>query len=472
MKRYNLFTRTFVYTFGILILLVCIVHLLLYWLVPSLYLQQKNDEMREKTQFITAQLQQADESTAVQVVERYALQHNINIHLEVNDRGYRFQGFTPFEIYLDPENEEIFNDQQTIVDFESIDTRSLPHSRVIIERVSFTNQHGLNIRLNVMVNVHPIDEAKSVILSLLPYSLLLSLILSLVAAYLFSRGLTRPIQEIVTVTQEMEDLTPHIRCKVQRTDEIGLLAENINSLYDSLWQTIDSLQQQAIQANATEKEKVDFLRTASHELKTPLSALSILLENMLFQIGPYADRDTYLQEAHVLVTKLAETIEESLLTSKLQMSSMKEDVQTMHLSHVLNEWLEPFGILARAKQLHLITDFSIEGILTMNRAHLKKVFNNLLANAIQYTAAGGTVRLVTFKEGLRIENDCEPLPPEELSEIFKPFYRPYSHQGENQHGTGLGLYIVQELLRETNYYYLFTPTPDGMCFEIKACEPK
>ena len=69
------------------------------------------------------------------------------------------------------------------------------------------------------------------------------------------------------------------------TDEIGGLANDINSLYQSLLVTIRNLEEEKDKVQLVEKEKIDFLRTASHELKTPVTELNATLENMILKIG-------------------------------------------------------------------------------------------------------------------------------------------------------------------------------------------
>ena len=88
-------------------------------------------------------------------------------------------------------------------------------------------------------------------------------------------------------------------------DEIGVLGQNINELYQNLWQTIRSLEHENKRITQLEKEKIAFLRAASHELKTPLAALRIMLENMQLNIGEYKNRDQYLAESVAQVDRVA-----------------------------------------------------------------------------------------------------------------------------------------------------------------------
>ena len=77
-------------------------------------------------------------------------------------------------------------------------------------------------------------------------------------------------------------------------DEIGILANQINQLYQNLLSTIEHLQEEKDKVSEAEKQKIDFLRSASHELKTPVTALNAMLENMILKVGKYSDYEEYL----------------------------------------------------------------------------------------------------------------------------------------------------------------------------------
>lgn len=85
-------------------------------------------------------------------------------------------------------------------------------------------------------------------------------------------------------------------CSIHTGDEIGTLAQNVNDLYSNLLSTIEHLEQEKDAARDMERAKVDFLRAASHELKTPVTALNATLENMILGIGKYQDYAVWLPE--------------------------------------------------------------------------------------------------------------------------------------------------------------------------------
>ncbi len=118
------------------------------------------------------------------------------------------------------------------------------------------------------------------------------------------------------MTARMKELDPWVVCHVGTQDEIGILSENVNALYQSLLTTIDDLQEENARVSEAEAAKVDFLRAASHELKTPVTALGGMLDNMIMGIGRYRDWETYLPVCRDMVNKFGVMIQEILDASK------------------------------------------------------------------------------------------------------------------------------------------------------------
>ena len=97
-----------------------------------------------------------------------------------------------------------------------------------------------------------------------------------------------------------------------------------------------------------------------------------------------------------------------------------------------------------------------------------KAVSNILANAVAYTEPGRTVSIYSDGCHILIENECATIPEEELRHLFEHFYRPDFARNRDKGGNGLGLYIVDILLRTMNISYSFCPMeePQGMRFTI------
>ena len=470
MNKLKLFPKTFLYTIGIMSIIVLLVHGLMYVMLPSFYLEQKKDEVNAKANELMEALEKTNEEQAVKIAENYAIQHNVNITLLINGKAYRYQGFTPIDIFFDPgmENDQFKIPSRVEINTPQIDETESP--QVILGKRTFENELHIPYEFHLLLSIQPVDETKQVAFKLLPYSIAISFIVSLIAAYIYSSVITRPIKNILSVTKDMEKLIKDSYCVVESDDEIGMLAKNINSLYDTLWNTIESLEQKIYDINEVEKEKVEFLRAASHELKTPLTSLHVLLENMRYKIGKYNDRDFYLKEAQEMVMDSTKMVQNILNTSKLQTVSHGEQKENVDVREVLLETVESYKILAKSKEIHLTLQIENTCYIYMNKDALIKVFSNLLANAINYTAREKRIIIGIAEGQISIENECTPLSEEVLAHVFKAFYRPDFSRNRIDGGTGLGLYIVKDILTHANLRHSFTPSDIGMKFIIE-CPP-
>lgn len=312
------------------------------------------------------------------------------------------------------------------------------------------------------------EEITRAILGSLPYTMGMCVLISLISAFFFSMAITKPIKHIVDTTISMISLKKDVKCKVQSSDEIGLLAESINELYSKLLQTIQNLEYEKEQVAEAEKQKIDFLRAASHELKTPVTALNAILDNMVMGIGKYRDYDTYLPLCKERSEQIAKMITEILDTSKLGTSIDTEPPTSFDATAFLLSICEQYQLIAQANDMIFKITLSDQFPVCLPLKMFSKAISNILANSVMYTTPGGTICVYMDNRNLIIENECSPIPNEHLKKIFEPFYRPDYARTKKDGGNGLGLYIVASILDYLNLPYSFCPMkdPSGMRFTI------
>ena len=187
----------------------------------------------------------------------------------------------------------------------------------------------------------------------------------------------------------------------------------------------------------------EFLRGASHELKTPLTSLKIVLENMQFKVGKYKDRDFYLEKCGEMVDELDAGIRELLLMSKMDSFEKSEWIK---ISEVVEEALRRNQIMIAEKNLQMRIEFG-EQRIWLNRTALSMVLANLIGNAVKYAEEGGKISVQMRDEALEIKNS-------------------YRAGANEQSGSGLGLYIVKNLLKRYGLQYEICDTKKNFSFKI------
>lgn len=316
----------------------------------------------------------------------------------------------------------------------------------------------------------PRNEAiTKAVLGSLPYSISVCVVVSLLCAFFFSRAITKPIEHILNMTTHMAALDKNATCDIRSSDEIGMLSKSINALYQKLLSTIEYLKNEKDHVSEAEKRKVDFLRVASHELKTPVTALNAMLENMIMEVGKYKDYETYLPLCKEQTEQLGKMISEILDTSKLGANIENEQPQTIDVSAYLSELCAQYQLIAQANGQLFKTELPDHYTVCLPPKMFAKAVSNILANAVAYTAPGKSISVYTVGRELIIENECQPIPEEHLKRIFEPFYRPDYARNRGDGGNGLGLYIVASILDKLNLPYFFRSMkePLGMRFNIK-----
>ena len=459
MKRLKLFPKTFLVSIGLFAAVIILVHVLVYTLIPQFYLQQKEREAADNLTALVAELRGKSTEEMRRLSQDFAQVKNVNITLTIDGRDQYFQGFQSINIVTDS-GKSVDTSVVKIADGQTVDPRS-----VILRQGSVTNSQGQTITVKLLADVAPVTQAKLATLHVLPYTMLGSLLVALVFSYVYSRFVTRPIRQMAAVTTTMQRLEKDARYPVSSRDEIGVLGRNINELYQNLWQTIRSLEHENKRITQLEKEKIAFLRAASHELKTPLAALRIMLENMQLNIGEYKDRDQYLAKSVARVDQLTTMVNNVLRSGNVAEQAVRQE-KRLRVDQLIAEVVDDYTLLAKTRGMTFIVD-TRPATIRANRDMMCHVISNLVSNAVRHGDAGSVIKITCNQRELAIENACTPLTKQQLQHVFDPFYR--SNSDKKQHGdsSGIGLYTVKMLLDAKGLDYEFAPHGRGMRFVVR-----
>ena len=477
MKKMKLFQKTYLFTVGLMAIIIIISHTLLYMLLPSFYTNKKQQDLDNISYQLTEQLQNNNSNKSDEIAKKFADMHNINILLSVNGKNKVYEGIKSCDIYINPdaldeqslvidnktdfiEDNKKSNSTEVKNDFLKISDSSLLYTKKL------KTKDNVDASIKVAMDLQYLQEARSVVFMILPYSIGISLIISLFASYIYTKKITKPIKQICDVTKEMQVLKEDAYCDINTGDEIELLATNINSLYKNLLDTIDSLKEEIENVSKSEKSKVDFLRSASHELKTPLMSIHIMLENMILNIGKYKNHDVYLPKCQEAVVNLSSMVQEILDTSRLNSLNGEKELKEVDLKILIESIIEQYKIIAKSKKINMNIDYSNSLNINTDKSMLKKALSNIISNAVNYTDNGKNINIYFEKNSLIIENECKPIEQNHLDHIFEAFYRAEFDRNKNTGGNGLGLYIVQQILKTLNISHSFESVQNGMKFTI------
>jgi len=456
MKKLKLFPKIFLLTLLPFAIMVILLHMAIAAYMPKYYYQKEKGLTEVALNRFVDRLEQKSLIEILKDCEAYSERYAVNLTILCGGNIYEYGRNNKFTITP--------SEPFPVSDALIMDSGQNPSALIL--QTDFVDQTGTPITLHYMTDLTIRQDAIHTALTLLPYTVSFSLLMTFLIAYVTTLLITKPIKAMVEVTSEMSHLKRNVSYPVTGQDELNLLGSQINDLYQNLLLTIDALEEDKQRIQKLEADKINFLRAASHDLKTPLTSLQILLENMRYNVGKYRDHNTYLEESLELVQRLTTMIQTILDTSTLTDTPMKDQFVPTRFDLVMNETLENYTLIASSRQIQIKKRLDHPLTVLCTKELAVKVCSNLLSNAIRYTKDGGQIELFCDNHTLYLRNECTPLTEAECSHVFEPLYRTDLSRNRNTGGNGLGLYLVSQILTLCQLDYRFVPYKQGMSFEI------
>lgn len=195
-----------------------------------------------------------------------------------------------------------------------------------------------------------------------------------------------------------------------------------------------------------EKMREEFFANASHELKTPLTAIKGFNDLIALKTSD-EEIKSFTAKSDKEITRLVSLIGDMLDLSKLENSGKIADAEELDLGKIATEVAESLAPLAANKKISV--SVSGNGIVRMEREHAVELVKNLVENAIIYNNENGTVEVSVLNDGgnvvLRVKDNGIGIEEEHLGRIFERFYRVNKSRSRETGGTGLGLSIVKHV---------------------------
>jgi signal transduction histidine kinase len=245
---------------------------------------------------------------------------------------------------------------------------------------------------------------------------------------------SRLFQKISTLYREVKETSQNLEARVaQRTMELENALEQLRH--------IDHL-------------KSDFIATASHELRTPTTAVkgSLHMAIEMQQRGETGQRlHNFLEMCNRNVERLVNLINDLLDLSRLESGQLAMDFKPLSIAAVFQSAVETVGTLLARKQLQLHRDFPESlPLISGDHERLQQVGVNLLDNAIKFSPPGRSIWISAHIQAgnlvCQIRDEGEGVAPENKYRIFEKFWRPETFSKDREEGTGLGLAIVKIII--------------------------
>lgn len=346
-------------------------------------------------------------------------------------------------------------------------------TQTISSEVTFTDSNESYI-LSLSVSENTVNQIMVVFLKITPVILLLIFVISIIAAQIISRIITKPVVNISNISKKLTKLDMTWRCNTERTDEIGVLANNLDTMAERLNETINELtianqqlQEDIEKEKEREKLQTEFFRAVSHELKTPLTILKGELEGMVYEIGKYKDTKKYLKHSLKVTDDIGKIIQEILSVAIMKDEHFKLNKKYFDLVNTLKNICRKYQGIAEDKEIEIITNIQDTYEFNGDERLMENAISNVVGNAVMYSPKNEKVFIDFNDKVMKIENTGIHIEKDDLKQLFNPFFRVDKARSRNTGGSGLGLYITKTIFDYHKISYKVENTDKGVLFTIK-----
>ena len=476
--------KVFLTTSLLLILLSLFIYFSLYFFLPSFYKDHKISQLEKEIELLLIETAELPLSESLSLLDDFSHEQNVEMLLFSPDE-YLIQKFPIYTVWISELISEIEVNERIIdneVDENSINISAeefelfLPfetgtqYMEEYFNSTKFAEDHTLYYTLTLQ----PVGEVSDILFLFIPYISIIILIFTVISVSFYSKTITKPLLEINKRAKKMADLDFNETWVVNSEDEIGQLSNSLNQMSNNLQKSMSDLKNANTQLvsdiqrkQEEEKKRSEFVATISHELKTPITAVKGQIEAMISNIGPYKDHDKYLRRSYKIMSDMEGLVKEVLNVSKWEYHEVQKEY--INLTDLIKKCNENLDYFYKEKEITLILEL-VEVKAWVDSSLINKAVGNIISNAVNYSPQGAMIHIsLTIQDQhpvLRVFNSDTTISEQEIDKIFEPFYRLEKSRNRSTGGSGLGLYIVQQILDLHHVDYHIKNVDGGVAFTI------
>ncbi|KXZ40111.1 HAMP domain-containing protein [Alkalithermobacter thermoalcaliphilus JW-YL-7 = DSM 7308] len=261
-------------------------------------------------------------------------------------------------------------------------------------------------------------------------------ILILTVAYTYN-SVVDPIKKVNTAFENIYRGNLYESVDVEGGGELSRLCSNFNTMSKIL--------------SKIEQQRREFIHNVSHELKTPLSSIKLLIESLKY--GTYEDLNIYkefFKDIYGEVERMKQIIDDLMIIVDIDEKKSKLNLELAHINYLIDKVINRMHLKAKSKNINIIYK-EIDNIqIKLDIIKIDRVITNILDNAIKYSNENGNIYIYLYNEEnyavIKVKDEGVGIPEEDLSRIFERFYRVDKARSRETGGSGLGLFIAKQLV--------------------------
>jgi signal transduction histidine kinase len=441
--RIKYFSQQFISHISIIIVAFLVLSLLFAHYVGNLVYEEKADELISYGKAIISDIERNPIATD-QIITQYSntlRSRKISFSMFDQEANLYTVGRGGPAIELKPDEWEQITNGQTII--VQSDYKRFDHGVTFVVLPYIDNRDRF---VGGILLTSPISGSSAMIRQVnqfLIYTILIALGVSFLLSWLLSKIHVNRIKRLREATSLVSAGDYHVHVPSSNFDEIGELANDFNHMVKKLNYSMEEIE-------ALENRRRQFMADVSHEMRTPLTTISGVIEGLKNDMIPEEDRERGINLVSHEAKRLMRLVNENLDYEKIrsnQIQLFREDIQLFELLEIIQEQLT---VQAAEKNVQIIVDADEEVMVNADYDRLVQILINITKNSIQFTS-DGTIWLRARKDIqgtiIEVEDTGIGIDPSEVENIWRRFYKADISRTSNPYGAfGLGLSIVKQLV--------------------------
>jgi len=359
----------------------------------------------------------------------------------------------------------ISNFQSSIIDFKTLST-AINHLLQTSQTVAAKENAAKKTN-----ETHDSPSLADALQQLAPNIGATMLALSLLGSLIYAKLIAKPFQYMSDTLKDIINLDfSDKQSPNKNTDQtdfnLQVAASQVPTIVKNLHETNKDLRNELKKEQQLEQSRKEFMSMVSHELKTPIAVVMGQLDGMIHGIGAYKDRDKYLKRSYEMMQDINILTEKMSELSKIQNPQFKPNLEVVSLSNIIEDVMRKVDYFISVKQLTVQSNIKQDVIILADPKFIQTAIFNIISNAIHYTIDHQHVYIKLYEKpngyALEVLNTGSQIDEDKLDHLFEPFYRANPGNNGLVQGSGLGLYIVKQILDKHQFPYGIQNTPQGV----------
>lgn len=314
--------------------------------------------------------------------------------------------------------------------------------------------------------------------TLIRYVGLTVLVIGVIAVFIFSAYISKPIKQLAHISERMAELDFDVRYTGKDKGEVGLLGHSMNNMSAKLEDNISRLKSANLELKRDidkkeqiEKMRTDFLSNVSHELKTPIALIQGYAEGLKDGIADDKEsRDFYLDVITDEANKMSVMVKRLLTLNQLEFGDDELVMERFNINDLLQSVVNANSLRAKQNDIKIIYESSDINIDVWGDEYkIEEVVTNYITNAINHCANEKEIRVKLERpddKNVRVSvfNTGNPIPAEDIDRIWEKFYKVDKARTREYGGNGIGLSIVKAIMTSMGKEYGARNVSNGVEF--------